>query len=154
MPYSFSVVIVLIMWTDESGWINGGRVIHAYDGWMERQRDGWKMNGYLGKWMSAGMERKWSRSVVSDPLWPWTVAYQASPSMGFSRQEYWSGLPFPSPGDLPHQDQDRVSRILGRRFYRLSHQGSRMYGEKMLKGRIIDGGEKIHRRSRCRVCWV
>ena len=32
---------------------------------------------------------------------PWTVADQASPSMGFSRQEYWSGLPFPSPGDLP-----------------------------------------------------
>ena len=31
----------------------------------------------------------------------WTVAYQASASMGFSRQEYWSGLPFPSPGDLP-----------------------------------------------------
>ena len=28
---------------------------------------------------------------------PWTVAYQAPPSMGFSRQEYWSGLPFPSP---------------------------------------------------------
>ena len=32
---------------------------------------------------------------------PWTVAYQAPPSMGFSRQDYWSGLPFPSPGDLP-----------------------------------------------------
>ena len=32
---------------------------------------------------------------------PWTVAYQAPPSMKFSRQEYWSGLPFPSPGDLP-----------------------------------------------------
>ena len=32
---------------------------------------------------------------------PWTVAYQALPSMGFSRQECWSGLPFPSPGDLP-----------------------------------------------------
>ena len=31
----------------------------------------------------------------------WTVAYQAPPSMGFSKQEYWSGLPFPSPGDLP-----------------------------------------------------
>ena len=31
----------------------------------------------------------------------WTVAYQATPSMGFSRQECWSGLPFPSPGDLP-----------------------------------------------------
>ena len=32
---------------------------------------------------------------------PRTVAYQAPPSMGFSRQAYWSGLPFPSPGDLP-----------------------------------------------------
>ena len=32
---------------------------------------------------------------------PWTVAHQASLSMGFSRQEYWSGLPFPSPEDLP-----------------------------------------------------
>ena len=34
---------------------------------------------------------------------PWTVALQAPLSMGFSRQEYWSGLPFPSPGDLLYQ---------------------------------------------------
>ena len=33
---------------------------------------------------------------------PWTVAHQALLSMEFSRQEYWSGLPFPSPGDLPN----------------------------------------------------
>ena len=33
---------------------------------------------------------------------PWTVAYQAPQSKEFSRQEYWSGLPFPSPGDLPY----------------------------------------------------
>ena len=33
---------------------------------------------------------------------PWTVAHQAPLSMGFSRQEHWSGLPFPSPGDLPN----------------------------------------------------
>ena len=32
---------------------------------------------------------------------PWTVAYQAPPSMGFCRQDYWSRLPFPSAGDLP-----------------------------------------------------
>ena len=32
---------------------------------------------------------------------PWTVTYQALLSIGFSRQEYWIGLPFPSPGDLP-----------------------------------------------------
>ena len=39
---------------------------------------------------------KWSCSVVSDSVTPWTAAYQASPSMGFSRQEYWSGVPLPS----------------------------------------------------------
>ena len=33
---------------------------------------------------------------------PWTVAYQVPPSMEFSRQGYWMGLPFPSPGDLPN----------------------------------------------------
>ena len=42
-----------------------------------------------------------SRSVVSDSATPWTVARQAPPSMGFSRQDYWSGLPCPPPGDLP-----------------------------------------------------
>ena len=39
-------------------------------------------------------------SVVSDSATPWTVARQAPLSMGFSRQEYWSGLPFPPPGNL------------------------------------------------------
>ena len=42
----------------------------------------------------------------------WTVFYQASPSMGFSRQEYWSGLPFPSPGDLPDPRIEPVSPAL------------------------------------------
>ena len=44
-----------------------------------------------------------SHSVVSTSLWPHGryVAHQGPPSMEFSRQEYWSGLPFPSPGDLP-----------------------------------------------------
>ena len=43
-----------------------------------------------------------SHSVASDSFaTPWTVARQAPLSMGFPRQEYWSGLPFPIPGDLP-----------------------------------------------------
>ena len=47
----------------------------------------------------------------------WTVAYQTTPSMGFSRQEYWSGLPFPSPGDLPDPGiEPRSTHIVGRRF--------------------------------------
>ena len=41
-------------------------------------------------------------SRVQLPATPWTAAHQAPLSMGFPRQEYWSGLPFPSPGDLPH----------------------------------------------------
>ena len=43
-----------------------------------------------------------ARAVVSDSATPWTIAHQAPPSMEFSRQEHWSGLPFPSPGDLPN----------------------------------------------------
>ena len=43
-----------------------------------------------------------SRSVMSNSATPWTVACQALLSMGFSRQEYWSGLPFPPPGNLPN----------------------------------------------------
>ena len=39
----------------------------------------------------------------------WTVACQASLSMGFPRQEYWSGLPFPSPGDLPDLGRDETT---------------------------------------------
>ena len=42
-----------------------------------------------------------SHSVVSDPVTPWAIACQLPLSMGSSRQEYWSGLSFPSPGDLP-----------------------------------------------------
>ena len=42
---------------------------------------------------------------------PWTVA-QAPPSMGFSRQEYWSGLPFPSPGELPNPGTESGSPAL------------------------------------------
>ena len=43
---------------------------------------------------------------------PRTVAHQAPPSMGFSRQEYWSGLPFPSPGDLPDSEVEPRSPAL------------------------------------------
>ena len=42
-----------------------------------------------------------SHSVMSDSVIPWTVARRAPLSAEFSRQEYWNGLPFPSPGDLP-----------------------------------------------------
>ena len=49
------------------------------------------------------------RWVVSDSATPWIVAHQASLSMGFLRQEYWSGLPFPSSGDLPYPEIEPTS---------------------------------------------
>ena len=50
-----------------------------------------------------------SHSVVSDFRQPHGLAHQAPLSMGFSGQEYWSGLPFPSPGDLPDSGIEPVS---------------------------------------------
>ena len=52
---------------------------------------------------------QFSCSVVSDFVTPWTAARQAPLSMGFSRQEYWSGLPFPPPGDLPDPGMEPMS---------------------------------------------
>ena len=43
---------------------------------------------------------------------PWTVAHQVPLSMGFSRREYWNGLPFPSPGDLPDPGIEPGSPVL------------------------------------------
>ena len=54
----------------------------------------------LGLAMKAKVKVK-SLSCIRPFATPWTVAYQTPPSMGFSRQECWSGLPFPPPGDLP-----------------------------------------------------
>ena len=48
---------------------------------------------------------------------PWTVAAQAPLSIGFSRQEYWSGLPFPSPGDLPDPGSEPESPALTAEFF-------------------------------------
>ena len=57
-------------------------------------------------------EGKGSLSVVQLFTTPWTVACQAPPSTGFSRQGYWSGLPFTSPGDLPDPEIEPRSPAL------------------------------------------
>ena len=51
-------------------------------------------------------------SVMSDSAAPWTIAHQAPLSIGFPRQEYWSGVPFLSPGDLPDPGIEPRSPIL------------------------------------------
>ena len=64
---------------------------------------------------------------------PWTVTYEVPPSMEFSRQEYWSGLPFPSPGDLPDPGNAPGSPA-SRWFYPLSHSPG---GRKCMKALMI-----------------
>ena len=62
-----------------------------------------------------------SRAQLFAPIW--TTAHQASLSMPFSRQEYWSGLPFPPPGDLPNpgiEPEPFMSPTLAGRFFTTS----------------------------------
>ena len=78
---------------------------------------------------------------------PWTVTYQAPLSMGFSRQEYWSGLPFPSPWDLPDPGMEPGSPALQVILYQLSHQGRFLklsrkgFGRYLMLGKI-EGGRR------------
>ena len=75
---------------------------------------------------------------------PWTVAHQAHLSMGFPRQEYWSGLPFSSPGDLPDPGTEPSSPALAGEFFTPEPL------EKPIKGL---GGKSAHRILRL-MCWL
>ena len=65
--------------------------------------------------LSYSVKRVCAHSVVSDSVTLWAVAHQDPLSMGFFRQEYWNGLPFPSPGELPNKGIEPVSPV-GRFF--------------------------------------
>ena len=69
---------------------------------METTREMWSLLS-LRVCMPSGLSHVWLFATL------WTVTCQAPLSMGFSRQEYWSGLPFPSPGDLPNPEIELVS---------------------------------------------
>ena len=69
---------------------------------------------------------------------PWTVAYQDPPSMEFSRQEYWSGLPFPSPGYLPNPGIEPESPSLQADAERL------LLNHKKMPGFLASRGEEFN----------
>ena len=71
------------------------------------------------EWVAISFSNAWKWRVKVKSLsrvrllaTPWTAAYQVPPSMGFSRQEYWSGVPLPAPGDLPDPRIEAGSPIL------------------------------------------
>ena len=69
-----------------------------------------------------------SHQVASDSFaTPWAVACQGPLSMGFPRQEYWSGLPFPSPEDLPNLGVEAVFPALAGRFFTAEPPGSLLW---------------------------
>ena len=78
----------------------------------------------LGTLASAGMSAE--PLVMSDSANLWTVAHQAPPSMGFSRQEHWSELPFPSPGELPNPGIKPTSLTLAHRFF-ITEQAGKLH---------------------------
>ena len=82
--------------------------------------------------------KKRSHSVVSDSLWPCgLLAHQAPQSTEFSRQEYWSGLPFPSPGIFPTQGSNLGLPHCRQMLYCLSHQGSPNNNNNLCNNRVF-----------------
>ena len=81
--------------------------------------NGW-IHGRLNK-LTGNAISLWSEVKLLSCVWPfanpWTGAHQAPPSMEFSRQEYWSGLPFPFPGDLPDSGIEPRSPSLQADFF-------------------------------------
>ena len=79
---------------------------------------------------------------------PWTIACQASPSMGFPRQEYWNGLPFPSPGDLPNPGIETTSVMssvsAGRFFYLQDPNGGQQQGNALVNWEYIPQSVPFH----------
>ena len=65
-----------------------------------------------------------SHLVMPDSVMPWSGAHRAPLSMKFSRSEYWSGLSFPSPRDLPNSETDLRSPALQVDLHCLRHKGS------------------------------
>ena len=100
-------------------------------------RTGW-VGGKEGRWRGTGCISSPKVKVKSlSRVWlfvtPWTVARQAPLFTGFSRQEYWNGLPFPSPGDLPSPRSEPRSPRCRQTPYSLSHQGSHRLSRRILK---------------------
>ena len=91
---------------------------------------------------------------------PWTVAHQAPLSMGFSRQEYWSGLPLPSPGDLPSPGIEPGLPHCRQTLYYLSHQGSSKWNRSVMSNSLCPmncrpPGSSVHGIFQARVLeWV
>ena len=88
--------------TELEGASEGAHNQGILEGSLEKMRGRGAVGATSPRWLKWRKVKVKSLSRVRLFATSWTVAHQAPPSLGFSRQEYWSGLPFPSPGDLPN----------------------------------------------------
>ena len=111
----------------------------------------------MGNW--AGRTGSLNKDFAEDKAWgeaegppllfvtPWTLAHQAPLSVGFLRQEYWSGLPCPPPGDLPYPGTELTSSAcvscIGRQIlYHLSHPNPLYLGDANRTATVVNGVER------------
>ena len=153
---------------DEFRKVPGSQITYTLVDWYE----GFSLGEVTGRFwverqsLTFGGEKKrlfcsyveWSEVKLLSCVWlfatPWTVACQAPPAKGFSRQEYWSGLPFPSPGDLPNpgtkpgsptlQADSLLSQPPGKLCWEKTVKGQEQKQEDQFKGCWNNPGER---------CW-
>ena len=119
----------------------GERDNRGWDGWMASltrwtwvwvSSGSWWWTGKPGVVQSIGSQRvrhnwetelNWTEVVSDSFVTPWSIAHQPPLSIGFSRQEYWSGFSFPSPRDLPDPEIEPVSPALASRFFTTAPPG-------------------------------
>ena len=89
---------------------------------MKEEAEGWRKEARIQAASPVAALEALSR--VHSFAMPWTVARPAPLSVGFSRQEFWSGLPFSPPGDLPNPGTETASPALAGGFFTRSHKGS------------------------------
>ena len=121
-----SILAWEIPWTEEPGDIQSigmQRVRHDWVEWTELVFffRFFTIIGYYKILSIVPCATQYTHAQLPSPVWvfvtPWTVACQAPLSMGFPRQEYWSGLPFPSLGDLSNPGIEPTSPVLTGRFF-------------------------------------
>ena len=108
--------------------VKDGEALHSQQKQDQEQTVARIMNSLLPKWSEVK-----SLSPIRLFMTRNALAYQAPPSMEFARQEYWSGLPFPSPGDLPDPGIELGLPHCRQTLYHLSHLGSLKFTPKMKK---------------------
>ena len=122
LRWALRIVCLFILYSCKCKWLYWGDIDHTINlcffFFLKKCTVEWD-NIFAHKFLSRSYGKNNYEQLNLVPLFttPWTVACQAPLSWDFSRQEYWSWLPFLSPGDLPNPGINALSPVLAGRFY-------------------------------------